>query len=89
VQGTKDAKIRKKIQKMYGRWREDILSVIEEGVQKGVFSKAKAFQMPPLLASFMDGASLQYLMDAGALDLQAYFDMVYEMVIGVLVAQPA
>ena len=26
VQGTKDIKIRKKIQKMYARWREDILS---------------------------------------------------------------
>jgi|WetSurMetagenome_2_1015567.scaffolds.fasta_scaffold299574_2 TetR/AcrR family transcriptional regulator len=88
VQGTKDAKIRKKIQKMYARWREDILSVIEEGVRKGVFSEAKASQMPALLASIMDGASLQYLMDAGSLDLQAYFDTAYEMVMGALSHRP-
>ena len=88
VQGTKDTKIRKKIQKMYARWREDILSVIDEGVQKGVFSGAKSSQMPALLASIMDGASLQYLMDAGALDLQAYFDTAYEMVMGILTPRP-
>jgi TetR/AcrR family transcriptional regulator len=88
VQGTKDAKIRKKIQKMYARWREDILTVIEEGVQKGAFSEAKASQMPALLASMMDGASLQYLMDAGSLDLRAYFDTAYEMVMGILVPRP-
>ena len=86
VQGTKDAKIRKKIQKMYARWREDIRAVIEEGVQKGVFSSAKTSQMPALLASVMDGASLQYLMDAGSLDLQAYFDTAYEMAAGMLAA---
>jgi AcrR family transcriptional regulator len=84
VQGTKDAMIRAKIQGMYARWREDIQSVIAEGVQKGAFSGAKAAQIPALLASIMDGASLQYLMDAQALDLQAYFDTAHDMVLAVL-----
>jgi AcrR family transcriptional regulator len=84
VQGTKDAKIHKKIQGMYARWREDIQSVIAEGVQRGVFSASRAAQMPALLASIMDGATLQYLMDARALDLQAYFDTAYDMVLAAL-----
>ncbi|OGO39576.1 MAG: hypothetical protein A2W35_19880 [Chloroflexi bacterium RBG_16_57_11] len=84
VQGTKDPMIRQKIQGMYARWREDIQSVIDEGAQRGVFSASQAAQMPALLASIMDGASLQYLMDARALDLQAYFDAAYDMVIAVL-----
>lgn len=84
VQGTKDAKIHKEIQGMYARWREDIQSVIAEGVQRGVFSASRAAQMPALLASIMDGATLQYLMDARALDLQAYFDTAYDMVLAAL-----
>ena len=84
VQGTKDASIRKKIRGMYARWREDIQSVITEGVQQGVFSASRAAQMPALLASIMDGATLQYLMDARALDLQAYFDTAYDMVLAAL-----
>jgi AcrR family transcriptional regulator len=88
VQGTKDPKIRKKIQGMYARWRKDIQSVIEEGVQKGVFSATQAAQMPALLASIMDGASLQYLMDAQALDLHAYFDTAYNMVLTAILAHP-
>jgi hypothetical protein len=54
---------------MYTRWWEDSLSVIEEGVQKEVFFELKASQMLALLASIWDGASLQYLMDVGSLDL--------------------
>ena len=84
VQGTKDAMIRKKIRGMYARWREDIRSVIAEGVQSGTFSASHASQMPALLASIMDGASLQYLMDAQALDLQAYFDTAYDLVLAAL-----
>jgi AcrR family transcriptional regulator len=84
VQGTKDAKIRRKIKGMYARWRQEILAVIEEGVDRGVFSGAIAAQAPALLASIMDGATLQYLMDDKALDLQAYFDTAYRMVIGML-----
>jgi AcrR family transcriptional regulator len=56
VQGTKDAMITK-IQGMYARWREDIRSVIAEGVQSGTFSASRASQMPALLASIMDGVA--------------------------------
>ena len=84
VQGTKDVKINQKIQGMYARWRQDIQSVIDQGVERGVFSDNRATQMPALLASLMDGASLQYLMDAQAFDLKAYFDTAYNMVLAAL-----
>jgi TetR/AcrR family transcriptional regulator len=89
VQGTKDPKIRKKIRGMYARWRKDIQSVIDEGIQKGVFSAAQATQMPALLASIMDGAALQHLMDPQTLDLQAYFDTAYDMVLAAILPRSA
>jgi hypothetical protein len=46
------------------------------------------YYMPAHLASIMDGAALQNLMDAGSLDLQPYFDTAFEMVVGVLSARP-
>lgn len=84
VQGTKDPEIRAKIQAMYARWRQDVRAVIDEGVQAGVFSGAQAAQVPALLASLMDGASLQFLADESAIDLRAYFEGAYGMVIWML-----
>jgi len=84
VQGTADPEIRRKISAMYSKWREDIELVIGEGIQKGVFSEKAAPQMPALLASIMDGASLQHLMDERAFDLQAYFRVAFEMVLRML-----
>jgi TetR/AcrR family transcriptional regulator len=84
VQGTADQEICRKISEMYSKWREDIQRVINEGVQKGVFSEKAAPQMPALLASMMDGASLQFLMDESALDLQAYFQVAFEMALKML-----
>ncbi|MGD0610850.1 MAG: TetR/AcrR family transcriptional regulator [Anaerolineales bacterium] len=86
VQGTVDQEIRRKISGMYAKWREDIQLVIDEGIQKGVFSKKAAPQMPAVLASIMDGASLQVLMDGKALDLQAYFQVSFDMVLKMLSA---
>jgi TetR/AcrR family transcriptional regulator len=84
VQGTSDRVICRKIKGMYSKWREDIQFVIDEGIQKGVFSNQISSQMPALLASIMDGASLQVLMDESALDLQAYFQVSFDMVIKML-----
>lgn len=84
VQGTADAEIQKKIAGMYSKWREDIQHVIEQGVQDGEFTADSISQVPALLASIMDGASLQYLMDENAVDLQAYFQAARRMVLALL-----
>jgi TetR/AcrR family transcriptional regulator len=84
VQGTADQEIRRKINKMYSKWREDIELVISEGIRKGVFSDTNVRMLPALLASIMDGASLQSLMDEKAFDLKEYFQVGYEMVLKML-----
>jgi len=84
VQGTADPEIRKKISQLYSRWRADIALVLEEGVQAGVFSPRAVAQMPALLASIMDGASLQYLIDETSLDPAAYFETAYQMTLSLL-----
>lgn len=84
VQGTSDARIRAKIKDLYARWRADIQTVITEGVQAGTFSPQNASLVPVLLASMMDGAALQYLMDEQAFDLQDYFDTVYLLALRLL-----
>lgn len=84
VQGTADQEIRRKINRMYSKWRDDIELVISEGIHKGVFSNANAKILPALLASIMDGASLQSLMDENTFDLNEYFRVGYEMVLKML-----
>ncbi len=81
VQGTADQEIRKKMTKMFSKWREDIQLVFNEGIEQGVFSPKAELVLPALLASIMDGASLQYVMDANAFDLNDYFHTAYEMVL--------
>jgi AcrR family transcriptional regulator len=84
VQGTANAVIRAKIGKMYARWRADIRTVIDSGVQAGVFKPQNAAIVPAILSSMMDGASLQYMMDENALDLQDYFNTVYTIILHLL-----
>lgn len=87
VQGTADPEIRKKISGMYSKWRADIAQVIAEGIERGEFSPENAAQVPALLASMMDGASLQFLTGENAIDLEAYFDSASRMTLGLLEKQ--
>jgi AcrR family transcriptional regulator len=84
VQGTADEEIRRKISGMYQKWRQDVKGVIDQGIQEGEFSGIQASQVPALLASIMDGASLQYRMDETAIDLQDYFNTAYKMILAML-----
>lgn len=84
VQGTADEEIRRKISGMYQKWRQDVKGVIDQGIQEGEFSGIQASQIPALLASIMDGASLQYRMDETAIDLQDYFNTAYKMILAML-----
>jgi len=84
VQGTADPEIQQKISYLYAKWRADVEHVLREGVQLGVFKPDSTAQLPALLASIMDGASLQYLMDDSAINLEIYFDAAYQMVLKML-----
>ncbi len=84
VQGTRDPAIRQKIQELYGRWRDDIRSVVQKGVDAGAFSPRHADLIPFLLVSLMEGAALQHLIDEEAFDLEAYFAAAQDMVLKLL-----
>ena len=86
--GHKDAKVHTQIQSMYRKWRQDIEGVIADGIEQGDFDPQKAVLIPFLLVSIMEGAALQHLIDEQALDLEAYFNQAYEMVINMIADLP-
>lgn len=73
VQGTTNPLFRELMQNDYRIWRRDIeqaLSGSESG--KALHSPVQAV-IPSLMASIMDGAALQYMIDEDAFDLDTYF----------------
>lgn len=86
VQGTRDTEMRGMMQKMYGRWRQDIEAVVAEGIRLGEFDPEQASIIPTLMVSLMEGAALQYLIQNDAVELNAYFETAHEVVVGLLKA---
>ena len=84
VQGTSDSDIAERIRGLYASWRADISAVIAEGVERGDFGRRCAVSVPNLMVALMEGAMLQYLIDPENFDLDGYFDISHEMVLGVL-----
>ena len=84
VQGTRDPDIREQIKGMYAAWRADIQKVVDRGVQQGAFSAAHASLVPWLMVALMDGAALQYLIDDGKMNLEAYLASGLGMVLRLL-----
>jgi hypothetical protein len=83
-QGLKDPGIRVKIQNIYREWRESIQAVIQEGAAKGELDPQASQYFPHLICAIIEGASLQYLIDADAMDLEEYFAFSFNLVDGVL-----
>jgi hypothetical protein len=83
-QGIIDPKVRVKVQWMYEEWREDMVSAIQEGIEKGIFDAGLDHLAPSMLISLLEGAALQYLLDRDAIDLDAYFDVANEAILNTL-----
>lgn len=83
-QGLKDPIFREKIQSIYARWRANIQAVIQEGVDNEEFDPDISEYIPHLICAVIEGASLQYLIDEDALDLEAYFTFTYELILNAL-----
>ena len=84
VQGTSDPKIAERMRRLYAGWRADIRSVMVEGVERGDFSERCAVAVPNLLVALIEGAMMQYLVDPDGFDLDGYFEVAHEMVLGLL-----
>ena len=83
-QGKKDPVFREKIQGMYTKWRSAIQAVIQEGIEHGDFDPGHTKFLPALIVSIIEGASLQYLIDEDALNLEKYFEFTIEIIIEAL-----
>ena len=81
---TKELEIRAMIQRIYYRWRGDIDKVVREGVAQGVFDSQHASLIPHLMVSLMDGAALQSMVDREAMDLEAYFEKAYRIILNTI-----
>ena len=86
--GHKDAHTHTKIQSMYSKWRQDIETVLLDGIKRGEFDRQAASFIPGIMVSLMEGSTLQYLIDKEAFDLEAYFSLAYEMIMQILVDAP-
>ena len=80
VQATVDPVIQEKMKEQYAIWRRDIQAVVQEAIASGQFAPHCERLIPSLMVSLMEGAALQFLIDAEALELDEYFDAALRMV---------
>ncbi len=81
VQGTSEPELREKIQKSYMNWRYNLYEVIQEGVEQKIFNPDRAERVPSMIVSLLMGASVQYLIDESAFDLDDYLTGAEDMVL--------
>lgn len=72
LQSRIEDNIREDFQKSFSIWREEIRQVLERFFPG--LAKEKIEYFPYLIVSMLEGASLQYLIDPDAFDLDRYFE---------------
>jgi TetR/AcrR family transcriptional regulator len=78
VQGTVNEEIRTIFQNTFNIWRKSINDILPE---KEELDKNTMKNLPFIMLSLMLGASLQYLIDEGKLDLDEYFEVAEKMIL--------
>lgn len=80
VQSTTNPLFRELMQNDYRIWRQDIETTLTgAGSSESVNTPGRAV-IPALMASLMDGAALQYMIDEDAFDLDVYFTQAQRMI---------
>ncbi len=80
VQGVKEVSYREMIAQRFTAYRSYIAQLVSEGVSSGEFSAEKSHMIPPLMLSFLEGASLQLIPDRKAFNYELYQYMALEMI---------
>ena len=83
VRGAKTPEIRKAIIQRFDAFRGYIGQLVTEGVSKGEFSAEKSHMLPPLMISFLEGASIQLITDPDAFNYDLYQYMALDMIAGI------
>lgn len=80
VQGVKYPEIRKIIIQRFDAFRGYVGQLVSEGMGRGEFTSDKAYTLPPVLLSFLEGASLQLISDPNAFNYDLYQYMALDMI---------
>jgi AcrR family transcriptional regulator len=83
VRGAKMPEIRKSITQRFDAFRGYIGQLVTEGVSKGDFKPEKSHMLPPLMISFLEGASIQLITDPDAFNYDLYQYMALDMIAGI------
>ncbi len=78
VQARSDEDIRREFSRSFQNWRDDIKNVLRPYAPGG--DEARLELCAAMFLSLMEGATLQYLIDPEAFDLDCYFDAAGEAV---------
>ena len=80
VHGFKEEELKQMIAKRFDAFRVYTAQLVSEGVASGEFGPDKSHMIPPLLLSFLEGASVQLIADSQAFNYDLYQYMALDMI---------
>ena len=82
VQGRVNSNIKKGFADSFSGWREEISQVLEKYIPD--FQEEKKVYLSAHIVSILEGATIQYLMDENAFDLDKYFAFGKKMILNMI-----
>ena len=81
-QGRINEEMRKRFADSYCGWRKDILDMLDRYVPNLTSSMRQ--YIPAYVVSFLEGATIQYLMDSDSMDIDGYFEFGKQTILNIL-----
>ena len=82
-----DARIRQANIKLFQSYRDEISSIIEEGIAKGVFAAMDVKITSVIIISLIQGTIIQYVIDNGAFDYRDLKEKIKEQILSIVIKE--
>ena len=82
-----DARIRQANVKLFQSYRDEISSIIEEGIAKGVFAAVDVKITSVIIISLIQGTIIQYVIDNGAFDYRDLKEKIKEQILSIVIKE--
>jgi TetR/AcrR family transcriptional regulator, fatty acid metabolism regulator protein len=82
-----DARIRQANVKLFQSYRDEISSIIEEGIAKGVFAAMDVKITSVIIISLIQGTIIQYVIDNGAFDYRDLKEKIKEQILSIIIKE--
>jgi AcrR family transcriptional regulator len=82
-----DARIRQANVKLFQSYRDEISSIIEEGIAKGVFAAMDVKFTSVIIISLIQGTIIQYVIDNGAFDYRDLKEKIKEQILSIVIKE--